>query len=383
MNNKIELFAEPLEIKKLLTDNGAEMSDLQHSLMCGLIKQYEPKKIVEVGVAAGGTTAVLLSCVSMLGLDSEVYSIDHSEKYYRDNSKKTGYLAEECKKYLDRKVRHYMQGGGYLPEYLNRIGDNIDFLILDTVHSLPGELFDFLAALPKLRDGAIVVLHDIFLNHISGFDTGYAVATRVLLSSVVGNKIICRGEDNKYNYIGLGVFEITKETRQYIENVFSALMLTWNYMPDFEQLDLYRQWFLEHYSYELVEEFDVAVDMNKNTFLKVQTTCSEGFHNICGLLHQLKDRENVYIYGCGVYGRKLYDCLESMGLKIEGYVISDGQIKPDIDKKVEFISDIETSDSIFILGMNAEKQREICKESVPDNWICIDESILYFLWKCL
>ena len=102
----IELYIEPLNIKY-----GAEMTDLQHALLCGLIKKYKPKKLVEVGVAAGGTTAIILNCINMLGMDTEVYSIDALKYYYRDKSKAMGYLAEEYKKTINKKFNHIIHGG--------------------------------------------------------------------------------------------------------------------------------------------------------------------------------------------------------------------------------------------------------------------------------
>lgn len=383
MFSEIELFTGPLGIKKILSENGAEMSDMQHALLCGLLKKYKPKKIVEVGVAAGGTTAVILNCISMLGLNSEVYSVDKSERYYLDGNKRTGYLADECKKYLDKEVKHCMYLGGYLPEYLDEIGGDIDFLILDTIHTLPGELLDFLAAFPGLNGRAVVVLHDILLNHLTEVGDVNSVATRVLLSSAVGEKIICKGDDNQYNCIGLGAFEVTKETETYIGNVFSALMMTWNYIPDTKQIELYKECFFRYYCNDLVEAFDIAVEMNKNTLLKKRAVYKDGLHDIYGLLNRLTDKKNIFIYGCGEYGNRLFDCLESLGVKIEGYVISDGHIKPDIGKRVEYISDLKNSEATFVLGMSRGKQKEICQEVMPDNWICVSSNVLSFLRNCL
>lgn len=155
----------------------------------------------------------------MLEMDTEVYSVDILEYYYQDKSKKSGYLAEECKPFLRKKVSHRMSVG-YLPECLEDIGDDIDFLILDTVHTLPGEIFDFLVAFPKLKEDAVVVLHDIFLNHYENGSHMNSYATRVLLSAVVGEKIIGCGNDGCSNYIGLGAFKITPDTGKYIENLF-------------------------------------------------------------------------------------------------------------------------------------------------------------------
>lgn len=48
----------------------------------------------------------------------------------------------------------------------------------------------------------------------------------------------------------------------------------------------------------------------------------------------------MYIYGCGIYGKAMCDLLESIGVEVKGYVVSDDQAKPDADRDVKFISDI-------------------------------------------
>jgi len=377
MNSQVELFKEPLKIKEVLSENGAEMSELQHALLCGLIKKYRPEKIVEVGVAAGGTTAIILNCIVMLNMDTKLYSVDALEYYYRDSSKSMGYLAEECKVLLKKRVNYKKYGGGYLPNYIDEIGNNIDFLVLDTQHSLPGELLDFLTCLPYLKDGSIVVLHDIFLNHEANSTDCFA--TRILLSSVVGEKLVCKGDDNSVGYIGLGVFKVTKDTKKYIENVFSALMVTWKYIPDSEQIDLYRRYLSKYYSNDLMDEFNAAVKLNKNTLLRKQLADRNGLYSISKLLKRLENKKNIFIYGCGKFGRTLVNLLESFGIQIEGYVVSDNQMKPCVDKRVEYISDIDTQKSTLVLCMGIEKQREVCKEITQDSWIGVDESILSFL----
>ncbi len=52
------------------------MSERQSGFLCGLIKEFKPKRILEIGVAAGGTTAIMLNCISMLGLETSIVSID-------------------------------------------------------------------------------------------------------------------------------------------------------------------------------------------------------------------------------------------------------------------------------------------------------------------
>lgn len=89
MKTDTQLYYEPISILDLLQARSkVEMSPRQLAFLCGLIKEYKPQKIVEIGVAAGGTSSVILNCISLLGLETEMYSIDLSPYYYRDRSKK-------------------------------------------------------------------------------------------------------------------------------------------------------------------------------------------------------------------------------------------------------------------------------------------------------
>lgn len=260
---------------------------------------------------------------------------------------------------------------------MEKIGDNIDFLILDTAHVLPGEVLDFLAALPYLKDGAIVVLHDIFLNHYNNNTNSYA--TRILLSSVVGEKIIGRGNDNEYNYIELGAFRVIEDTKKYIHNVFSALLVTWQYLPDCFQMTIYRQSLEKYYDSQLMELFDMALKLNKKTLSQKKVVDKMILSSIQELLEKLRNKEKIFIYGCGVFGTKLYSMLETFNVQVEGYVISDNHIKPVIDKRVQYISEVDRSECTIVLGMSIGAQREVCREIKHENWICIDERVIHFL----
>lgn len=64
---------------------------------------------------------------------------------------------------------------------------------------------------------------------------------------------------------------------------------------------------------------------------------------------------------------------------MEGYVISDDQAKPNIDRRVEFISDIKSGECTLVLGMNLAHQREICRGNLSNNWIPVEQLILGYL----
>lgn len=246
-----------------------EMSDFESAFLCGLIREKKPRKIVEFGVAAGGTTAIMLECLSLLGMleTTELYSIDCRESFYRGNGEKSGYLAEEYKRVSGWKGKHGVFLGKYSPEVLTDIGKDIDFVVLDTVHRLPGEIFDFLAVFPFLATHACVVLHDILLNHI---EHPSQVATRLLLDTVVADKCWPKDTSREYGSPNIGAFVINDDTANYIVDVFDALSVTWNYIPNKSMYDLYLGWFEKYYPSDLSERARIAYEWQSRTLGRQQ-----------------------------------------------------------------------------------------------------------------
>ena len=74
-----------------------EMSESESAFLCGLLKQSRPKKILEVGVAKGGTTSIILQTLEDLGESYEMHSVDLNEQCYSFKAKRTGYMATIAK----------------------------------------------------------------------------------------------------------------------------------------------------------------------------------------------------------------------------------------------------------------------------------------------
>lgn len=132
-----------------------EMSEFDSAFLCGVIKKFRPKKILEVGVAGGATTAIILQALEDIGEPYEMHSVDLNTQFYRDKTKPSGFMAEFAKEKIFGNLRgkHEFHLGKFLPQIIDGIGGNIDFVILDTRHTMPGEGLDFLAVLPYLKIG--------------------------------------------------------------------------------------------------------------------------------------------------------------------------------------------------------------------------------------
>lgn len=253
---------------------------------------------------------------------------------------------------------------------------------------MPGEILDFLACLSKLKDGAVVVLHDIILNQLGECIPEYFV-TKELLSTVVGEKIVCREEGSPYEYPNIGAFRVTKDTRKYVENLFLALTISWGYMPDSHQLELYRQCFAKDYSKELCEEFEKAISLNRDSLVKRSGSVAPEVSQNMELKQILSDmnefaekvrgKKNVWIYGGGYYGEKMCTMLDFLGIDIEGYIVSDDQAKPNLSKRVEYLSDIDDGKCTFVLGMSLKNQQTIDKENIKSQCIGVNRRIIKIL----
>ena len=159
--------------------------------------------------------------------------------------------------------KHEFRLGKFLPQVIDKIGGEIDFVILDTMHSMPGEGLDFIAVLPYLKVGAVVVLHDVSLNQsrVQNFNQH---ATTVLFGAVSANKFLnfIPDDNRKYVYPNIAAFQINEQTAANIENIFLTMILRWTYLPSQGEINLYLAHYQRYYPPELCKIFAEAVKMN-------------------------------------------------------------------------------------------------------------------------
>lgn len=256
---QIELYKSPRSILQETSESYCEMTVDEHGFLCGMIKSFCPKKIVEVGVAGGGTTSVIMKCLEEVNPDAKMFSVDISKECYRRKGKPSGFQLEEVKEHLSNYENHKFYLGDILPKVIKQIGEEIDFVILDTTHALPGEILDFLCILPYLSKNAVVVLHDVVLN-LSRSEKSFA--TKILFDSVQAEKYY----DYKNKILNIGAFQINESTMENIANVFSALSVSWAYMPSLADMMAYRDCYKQFYDEECIELFDTFFEAQYERF---------------------------------------------------------------------------------------------------------------------
>lgn len=288
-----------------------EMSDFDRAFLCGMIRQKRPRRILELGVAAGATTAVILNCIHVLDLDCRLISVDYSEAWYRDSSRKTGFVAEEFKKKQpDYKFEHEVFLGDVVAAHLDEIckDGKIDFLILDTAHSLPGEVLDFIACFPYLTEDAVVVLHDIALSHKVAGHSG-AVATKLLFDTVKADKFYMKDPQESDGLANIAAFQLNEDTGENMLDIFSVLKTRWAYRLKLAAKQQYTKLLERHYEKYYTDIFESANEL-QNTLLWVNEKVEGHYRgDIQNLRQHWKKPKYIYIYMDAVIGER---CIISM-----------------------------------------------------------------------
>ena len=262
--NEIELYKEPLTIaleKGYLIYHDTEMSYFDVYFLCGLLRKVKPHNIAEIGVARGGTTGIMIQCLEMLEVDDYfIHSVDYYPLYYKDNSLGTGYLTESFLERFNARNKHRLYLGDVAYTALKDLNEEIDFLVLDTMHLLPGEILDALCLIPKMKNGSYVVLHDLAIFHKT-VNEGFATAA--LFAAVTADKYINYDKDRPQSYPNIGAFVVDKDTKDNLYNLLLALILPWRNKLDEKQKDHYMAAIKELYGDEYAQLFEKMLLLNQ------------------------------------------------------------------------------------------------------------------------
>ncbi len=351
---EIEPYFEPIDIFEKIGERKTELTDDSLGFICGMIKRNRPKKIVEIGVSAGGTSCVILNCIEKLNIDAKLYSVDLAYTYHFDERRTCGFQLKDAEPYLSKYKQHMLLLGKTIAERIDEImNDNqkIDLLILDTIHYLPGELWDFLVCMPFMSEKGCVICDDLLFGH-EGENT-QAIATKVLFDTVVADKCFLANK----SYETLMGFQLNEHSWLYKSDYFSALFTPWWYYPSERQISAYRNIIENYYSINELKLFDKANEINKKTVFNQNNRAAE----ISKIFDVCEKNEKVIIYGAGKRGKALDFFLKKHGYNIVGYVISDDRSKDEfanLNKKIFHLSEINKNEYSILIAVADNEVRD-------------------------
>lgn len=138
-------------------------------------------------------------------------------------------------------------------------------LFIDTAHFEPGEILDFLIALPFLKENGIVVFHDI-ANQITRSRGRNEWAPYLIFNEIRGKKYLPSGKNILSQDIG--AIKLDKYQNMYYEDYFRILGGQWQYFPKEIHINQMRNYFKKYYSKDCITIFEEAINFNRN-FVKL------------------------------------------------------------------------------------------------------------------
>lgn len=268
----------------------SEMSFTDRSFLNGIIRKLKPNKILEIGLVAGGSSAIILNAIKDFE-NSTLYSIDYNTKYYQDNSKNTGFIVNDYLPELKNKWNLYT--GGVSAKFIEDIGNNIDVCLLDTMHCNPGEILDFLTVLPYLKENAILILHDTLLYAMEPYiyNFRYGCTTNGTLFSAIKGKKIHPNEGHFGNFGNIGAIILDSDIKDRVFDYIYLLTLPWSYLPTDLDIMYFQKLFSKNYDAKINEYFNGIVLGNSKNFIEMRKTneLNNSFNN------KLSDFDNKFI----------------------------------------------------------------------------------------
>ena len=198
----------------------------------GIIRKYKPKKLLEIGVARGGSSILILNAIKDIK-NSFLISLDLNKQFYIKRQYKTGY---KVKKFFPELTKNWRLFTGEQPHiFLERLNITFEFVFLDTAHISPGEFLNLIEILPFLEENAIILLHDITFHLFRKDKSKKFTATQIfLMSALYGDKLIIK---NKNGIENVGAVYLYKNQKEYYLNYFLLLLSYWEYLPSEKHID--------------------------------------------------------------------------------------------------------------------------------------------------
>lgn len=226
----------------------------QKEFLNGVVRKFKPKKILEIGVAEGGSSIIILNAIKNIK-SSHLFSIDLSK------NEMIGYCVKNIFKNLSNKWSLFT---GNIPvKFMKEIGNNIDMVFIDSGHYEPGEILDFLIVLPFLKEEAIVIFHDIgnqiTKSGLKGSRRNWAPYK--IFNIIRGKKFYPSGKNILTKDIG--AIKLGKNQFNHIHDYFRSLGGQWDYFPEEEHIELMRKLIKQYYDNDCSIMFEETVKFNR------------------------------------------------------------------------------------------------------------------------
>lgn len=226
---------------------GGQISHIDCAFLSGLVQHVRPQNIVEIGVASGWSSAVLLHSLKATGAaEFRLSGIDLFPEFYLDKSIPTGRAVSEVTPELQ--THFNLLTGRVAFEAMGDVG-KVDFAFIDAHHMHPWATIDMISVLPFIEKGRWVAMHDLNLCGIERhkhtnrgpFYLFYLWPDQKIYST------------QKRTMIGAVLLE--REPQHYLPGLLEILYTPWEIRLDDPVVDSFVAFVRSHYGDEWAQKF--------------------------------------------------------------------------------------------------------------------------------
>lgn len=238
---------------------GGTISDYDSRFLAGLVSFANARNVIEIGVASGWSSAVLLKTLSGMDGERRVTGIDLSPRYYLDATIATGRAVDEV---VPECLPNYRLLTDRLAfDAMDEVGP-VDFAFIDGHHMHPWATLDMLSVLPHITRERWVALHDLHLctferhRHMNRapFYLFHMWPDRKLHSTQVPTMI--------------GALLLEREPRDYLPVLLEILYTPWEVDVDGPTLERLAAYLGRHFGNSWNDKFAQAFTDCRSRFIK-------------------------------------------------------------------------------------------------------------------
>lgn len=190
------------------------------ALIMGVLGQFKPESMAEVGVSSGTLSGALLFKSSQYCGSPSLCAIDFGERVYYDENHGVG---DACKEGVPELGQYYKLNTGVTALDIDELtARKFGFVYIDANHSHPWAAIDCLCLLPHLKDDAIIGFHDTAQGHSRARSGVYTYSVLNL------DKI----DNNELDHFGSGFCRYDGDQDKMLESLLDAFSLPWQVLRD-------------------------------------------------------------------------------------------------------------------------------------------------------
>ena len=231
--------------------NSGAISPNEILFIRNLIRRHKPKSFLEIGTGAGVSTGFIARFLHE-NSGNRVTTIDIKETSETDDTKLTGFLAEEI--YPDNTVEiEYHRG--VCSTFLCDNPNEFNASLIDANNGHPWPTIDAICVLPFLSTDAILIHHDLQLYKNPN---SRGVGPKVLFDRIPeGSRVIIPDKHKNMFYIA-----VTNGHKEFKDSLANSIRVPWtvkNRIPK-KRIEEINSIIQTHWDIELLNAFEEAID---------------------------------------------------------------------------------------------------------------------------